>query len=1067
MFFGALALTTFSYVGCKDYDDDIDRLEQKITENANAIAEINKLIEGGSVITKVENITGGVEVTLSNGKSFTIKNGDAGKDGTQWTIKDDGYWYQDGKKTEFKAKGDKGDPGEPGTPGTPGEPGQPGTPGDPGEDGDTYIPGEDGFWYKNEVKPENKTEMTWIIPGVVSVADMGDYYIFSNLKNTDGTVTSATIYKYSATFVSSLVHVTSNINKDLGDVVFLPVIAYDGNSTGKKPVYEYNSSEQVLDRTLVNGWAEYEYKLNPANVNPKYFTGLGFIEQTATTRTASDEEVDPVEIGLPIAKIAVNEKGKLVVKATAGNNTDNLNAFKMFKSEKEHHRYDNPDGKPMAESSKYGETGKVNMLAYQVKNTNEAEELINGGIVVSDYVATKRMVVEQGEASIAVAVNTDGFADPEVMAPALVGLSQLYKIADVADEDGKEDATKVDAYIKDNEKVPVTMQLMYTESLDLNTIMKGIATTFHTNTHFKADESQYLLTDLGFENITFSYTLMSYEKAEVDQTKRYIKLDGSTISVIDKQHAAIHREPVVKVAMSVDGKLVMTKLLKIKIDEKVQLTKDFTNTDLTEQTLGCAAIYGGGDKLAVVPFKNADPAYDNLVSGLKIDFDQYFNALEVSKDKFVEYYDGTPEVAITFAAQGGTAAEFTDFVVDPENVSTAKQNLIIDYSNITGHATSKNNYVYFGLKNQLHAGTYVIKFTYSTKNTAPKYKSFTITTTLVVKDPVHTWEYNPSTWKDKEYMIGYGQPTKLEYDAPFLMKATLEDGFMETWDGCGEWDFEIADKTIEAEDMKLETEYEDLGGGKYKPTHVLQIFKKEWLGKKIRIRAVEYIGDPKVNKETTRKIDNYVSTGTTPAPKEFDIMFVNPVAYAAVKADWYLVDKMNTTLLDKGAYLPIYRLFKLYDVKRGEENGMMFNGGAKEPWAKISTVESGKSLFKMHKVVVSYALSDKNTAYVKEHASILLDKNDKEIGLLKWNNDKGVAVGDTPQPIIIDVTIKNTWDGKPSQTSEQKQEITVYVKKADTKYTMPATGFWGTSLADLKGLGSYEDVEYEKKEENK
>ena len=43
MFFGALALTTFSYVGCKDYDDDIDRLEQKITENANAIAEISIL----------------------------------------------------------------------------------------------------------------------------------------------------------------------------------------------------------------------------------------------------------------------------------------------------------------------------------------------------------------------------------------------------------------------------------------------------------------------------------------------------------------------------------------------------------------------------------------------------------------------------------------------------------------------------------------------------------------------------------------------------------------------------------------------------------------------------------------------------------------------------------------------------------------------------------------------------------------------------------------------------------------------------------------------------------------
>ena len=91
------------------------------------------------------------------------------------------------------------------------------------------------------MKPENKTDKTWIVPGVVSVADMGDYYIFSNLKNEAGEATSATVYKYSATFVSSLVHVPSNINKDLGDVVFLPVIAYDNNSKNTA-VYEYNSS---------------------------------------------------------------------------------------------------------------------------------------------------------------------------------------------------------------------------------------------------------------------------------------------------------------------------------------------------------------------------------------------------------------------------------------------------------------------------------------------------------------------------------------------------------------------------------------------------------------------------------------------------------------------------------------------------------------------------------------------------------------------------------------------------------------------------------------------------------
>ena len=30
MFFGALALSTVPYVGCKDYDDDIDNLQTQI-----------------------------------------------------------------------------------------------------------------------------------------------------------------------------------------------------------------------------------------------------------------------------------------------------------------------------------------------------------------------------------------------------------------------------------------------------------------------------------------------------------------------------------------------------------------------------------------------------------------------------------------------------------------------------------------------------------------------------------------------------------------------------------------------------------------------------------------------------------------------------------------------------------------------------------------------------------------------------------------------------------------------------------------------------------------------------
>lgn len=154
----------------------------------------------------------------------------------------------------------------------------------------------------------------------------------------------------------------------------------------------------------------------------------------------------------------------------------------------------------------------------------------------------------------------------------------------------------------------------------------------------------------------------------------------------------------------------------------------------------------------------------------------------------------------------------------------AGKNLTIDYSNIEGSAITDNNNVYFGLKNQLRAGTYVIKFTYSTTNTAPTYKAFTITATLVVKDPVHTWTYNPSMWEGTEYMLGYGQPTSGDYGAPFLMKATIEDGFMDSWDGCGQWDFELV-TTAPASEMTLTT---DIATNK----HVLNIFDKKWMGKR-------------------------------------------------------------------------------------------------------------------------------------------------------------------------------------------------------------------------------------------
>ncbi len=105
--FGALMLgSTGTFTSCKDYDDDITNLQEQITANADAIKALQEKIDAGKWITSISAIEGGFTVTFSDGQTFDIVNGAdgaAGANGTEWTIGEDGYWYKDGEKTEYKA----------------------------------------------------------------------------------------------------------------------------------------------------------------------------------------------------------------------------------------------------------------------------------------------------------------------------------------------------------------------------------------------------------------------------------------------------------------------------------------------------------------------------------------------------------------------------------------------------------------------------------------------------------------------------------------------------------------------------------------------------------------------------------------------------------------------------------------------------------------------------------------------------------------------------------------------------------------------------------------------------
>lgn len=115
--FGALmATSTGTFVSCKDYDDDIDQINNKLSSVETTIADLQKKIGDGAYVKSITQAADGFTVTMSDGSTTTITGikGDAGqdgKDGAEWTIVD-GYWACNGEKTDVKAVGTDGKDGQ-------------------------------------------------------------------------------------------------------------------------------------------------------------------------------------------------------------------------------------------------------------------------------------------------------------------------------------------------------------------------------------------------------------------------------------------------------------------------------------------------------------------------------------------------------------------------------------------------------------------------------------------------------------------------------------------------------------------------------------------------------------------------------------------------------------------------------------------------------------------------------------------------------------------------------------------------------------------------------------------
>ena len=82
--FGALMVSsTGTVVSCKDYDDDIDDLQEQVDANKKQIDEILTAINGKKFIQSYAPTEGGYVLTFSDGETLTIKNGEKGEKGDQ------------------------------------------------------------------------------------------------------------------------------------------------------------------------------------------------------------------------------------------------------------------------------------------------------------------------------------------------------------------------------------------------------------------------------------------------------------------------------------------------------------------------------------------------------------------------------------------------------------------------------------------------------------------------------------------------------------------------------------------------------------------------------------------------------------------------------------------------------------------------------------------------------------------------------------------------------------------------------------------------------------------------
>lgn len=308
-FYGALLVGSLLLAGgmvsCSDYDDDINSLTGRVDALEKTVADLKTAIESGSVITNVQSTENGVTVTLSDGKTFELKNGTNGTNGADGadgapgsvvTIDEEGYWCIDGvRQTDkngnaYKAQSDGQD-------------------GQDGKDGCWYMPNEDGYWHKqyygeDGTVVDEATENKWTdtikkdVVCVVYDSENGRLLISNAAGMQEGEVV---------------------LIETWGELKSLAVIPYVIDKETSMPVVGFYNI--VKDGTVLESTdATAHFRLNPNNANIKDWE-WSIIDRKAVTRAEGDNVNDLLNIS-----DITRADGEMIVSLKSKKSISDLNA---------------------------------------------------------------------------------------------------------------------------------------------------------------------------------------------------------------------------------------------------------------------------------------------------------------------------------------------------------------------------------------------------------------------------------------------------------------------------------------------------------------------------------------------------------------------------------------------------------------------------------------------------------------------------------------------------------------------------------------------------------------------